>query len=349
MKQRESQDQVLTSNAMDLINTEQKQSEIYSSNMVLVEMLSCYIVNYASGVRHTERSKKKDLEHFLKFLKTIRRVKDVGELTWRDLSTSVIEKFIEDRLRVNESPATVRRRLATIKHFCRTLSETLPEFLNPARSVKPPGVDILRPKSLPDSELAEVIDYTNELRSTELSFKKLRDITLVETFLATGLRADEIRKLRRGQIADCGEWLHDVRTKGRKFRKVYLPEQLRQSLATYLNARSAYLTEQKVPLSGKTDKGLPLFVSAFRANVTELDSYRLSEKSVWRIVKKIAKTHPHKLRHTFATKLLDRTNDIRLVAQALGHSDVRVTMKYTERTDEDIARALEDSKIGLFK
>jgi site-specific recombinase XerD len=49
------------------------------------------------------------------------------------------------------------------------------------------------------------------------------------------------------------------------------------------------------------------------------------------------------MRHTFAHRLLETTNDIRLVAQALGHSDVRVTMKYTERTDEDVARAMEDS------
>jgi site-specific recombinase XerD len=240
------------------INTQLPQAENLSSNMVLPELLACYMLNYASGVRHTERSKKKDLEYLLKFIKSFRRINDVNELTWRDLTPTVIEKFIEERLRLNEAPATVRRRLATVKHFCRTLSESLPEFLNPARSIKQPGIDTLRPNALRDDELAEIVTITRELKQEENSFRSLRDSTLVETFLATGLRADEIRKLRKGQISECGSWLQDVRTKGRKFRKVYLTEQLRHTLKDYLLARSGYLLSHKVPLSGKLDNALPL-------------------------------------------------------------------------------------------
>jgi integrase/recombinase XerD len=50
------------------------------------------------------------------------------------------------------------------------------------------------------------------------------------------------------------------------------------------------------------------------------------------------------LRHTYATNLLDDSRDIRLVAQALGHSDVRITMRYTERGNEEVAEALEKSR-----
>lgn len=53
------------------------------------------------------------------------------------------------------------------------------------------------------------------------------------------------------------------------------------------------------------------------------------------------KLHPHLLRHSFALDLLDSSSDVRLVAQALGHSDVRVTMRYTERRDAEVAEALE--------
>ena len=54
--------------------------------------------------------------------------------------------------------------------------------------------------------------------------------------------------------------------------------------------------------------------------------------------------HPHLLRHSYALELLESSNDVRLVAQALGHSDVRITMRYTERKDEEIAQALEHSR-----
>jgi integrase/recombinase XerC len=56
------------------------------------------------------------------------------------------------------------------------------------------------------------------------------------------------------------------------------------------------------------------------------------------------KLHPHLLRHTYATELLEGSKDIRLVAQALGHSDVRVTMRYTERGNEEVASALEHTR-----
>jgi site-specific recombinase XerD len=53
------------------------------------------------------------------------------------------------------------------------------------------------------------------------------------------------------------------------------------------------------------------------------------------------KLHPHLLRHTYAVDLLEDSKDIRLVAQALGHADVRITMRYTERSNEEVAAARE--------
>ena len=73
----------------------------------------------------------------------------------------------------------------------------------------------------------------------------------------------------------------------------------------------------------------------------------MGAKSVWRAVNELCKEydlHPHLLRHSYALDLLENSNDIRLVAQALGHSDVRITMRYTERSDEEVARALEKSR-----
>jgi len=52
------------------------------------------------------------------------------------------------------------------------------------------------------------------------------------------------------------------------------------------------------------------------------------------------------LRHTYATELLEDSKDIRLVAQALGHSDVRITMRYTERGNEEVAAAVERARKG---
>ena len=314
--------------------------------MSLKELAQSYLFRFAAGARHTERAKRLDLQYLIVFLARYRRTNNPNELTYQDLTHTSIEKFMEDRLRVGESPNTVRRRLATIKHFCRTLAEELTQFLNPVRHVRPPSIDTSRPKAMTESLLAETLEQLSQILEERGDFKSTRDVVLIQVLLATGLRADEVRVLRRAQLSDCFSWLYDVRTKGRKFRKVYVPETIRPNLNRYLEARKQELANAKVPLSGKLDRGLPLFVSTFKSKVTDPDTFRMGEKTIWRIVKRLSHSHPHKLRHTFATNLLNSTNDIRLVAQALGHSDVRVTMKYTERTDEDIASALERSKLG---
>ncbi|MCB0334283.1 MAG: tyrosine-type recombinase/integrase, partial [Bdellovibrionales bacterium] len=73
----------------------------------------------------------------------------------------------------------------------------------------------------------------------------------------------------------------------------------------------------------------------------------MGAKSIWRAINELStetKLHPHLLRHSFAIDLLDNSRDVRLVAQALGHSDVRVTMRYTERGDEALAEAVEAAR-----
>jgi site-specific recombinase XerD len=119
---------------------------------------------------------------------------------------------------------------------------------------------------------------------------------------------------------------------------------MRTSLKDYLTARTHELARFFPKLSPSVDASLPLFISSYGASSADLKSFELSPKSVWRAIRSFSvdtKLHPHLLRHTYATNLLDDSRDIRLVAQALGHSDVRITMRYTERGNEEVAEALE--------
>jgi integrase len=149
------------------------------------------------------------------------------------------------------------------------------------------------------------------------------------------------------QIAPCLTWIKQVRTKGRQFRNVYITEQMRNLLQMYLKARKTELERFFPTLSPQVDGKLPLFISGFKASPADPKSFEMGAKSIWRIIRSFSvdtKLHPHLLRHTFATDLLEVSRDIRLVAQALGHSDVRITMRYTERGDEEVAQALEKAR-----
>ncbi len=306
-----------------------------------------YIRLYAEGVSHTARAKQLDTDKFLLFLKRYRRAQDIDCLKVSDWDFSATQRFVDESLKSGEAPATVSRRLATLKHMGRVLAERLPGFINPAREVRPPKQKQTRPQSISAAEVGAIKECARDRSSQETSFAALRNETLLTLFLDTGLRADELRSIRMSQLEPSLEWIKQVRTKGRQFRKVYITEQMRDSLALYLKARAAELQRFFPNLSAQIDSKLPLFISGFKASTSDPKSFELGAKSIWRIIRSFSvdtKLHPHLLRHTYATELLDVSRDIRLVAQALGHSDVRVTMRYTERGDEEVAQALEKAR-----
>lgn len=318
------------------------------AGLPLATVISEYLRFYAEGTGHTARAKRLDTDKFLSFLVRHRRVARVEDLTVRDWDFSACQRFVDESLK-NEAPATVARRLATLKHIGRTLAERIPGFVNPVREVKPPRVQNSRPQSLSSAEVTEIRDHTQQRTTKGGTFSAQRNRFLLEFMLDTGLRADEVRTLKRSQIDDKFEWIREVKTKGRRFRDVYISSQMRLALQEYLALRGTALARFFKNLTSATDGKLPLFVSMHSADPQKPHTFQMSPKSVWRAVRGCSvdtKLHPHLLRHTFAVDLLEDSKDIRLVAQALGHSDVRVTMRYTERGKEQVAEALEKARRG---
>jgi len=310
-------------------------------------VVESYLRFYAAGSHHTARAKQIDLGHFLSFLAVHRRKKDQTELLVSDWDHSAVQRFVDDRLAHGESPATVSRRLATLKHMGRTISENIAGFINPAKEIKPPKVQVLRPKSLNFEEIQKILKAADDRISGRNSFVRRRNRMIVLLLIDTGLRADEVRMLKRSQIDETLEWITSVRTKSRRFRNVYITSDIRAELRDYIERRSEHLRRWCGALTKKLDDQSPLFVSTVRADPANPESLLMGNKSVWRAVNELSSgtpLHPHLLRHSFASDLLESSNDIRLVAQALGHSDVRVTMRYTERADRDVALALERAR-----
>lgn len=321
--------------------------------MPLANVISSYAEYYASGDSHTARAKRNDLKLFLEFLTSQNSSKKQSQLLVRDWNHSAVQQFLEHCLKQSQAPATVRRRLATLKHMGRTLAEKVPGFVNPAREVKSPKLATLKPKALSPDEIASIYEKINRYVADKPSFVRSRNRLLFIMLLETGLRAEEIRTLKLAQFDAKFEWLKDVRTKGRRFRNVYINSSFRAMLLDYLEHRNLELRriigERHLQ---KHHSQLPLFVSSYGANLEDPASFAMGAKSVWRAIKTFStatKLHPHLLRHSFAVDLLNSSNDIRLVAQALGHSDVRVTMRYTERDDEQVALAMEHSKASKVK
>lgn len=306
-----------------------------------------YVTLYAAGTGHTARAKHLDCDKFLDFLRRLKRTKEIEQLLVKDWDFSATQRFVDECLRQGEAPATVARRLATLKHMGRILAERLPGFINPAREVKPPRQQATRPKSIAGDEVKSIKESAESALSEKPSFARVRNNTLLKLLLDTGLRAEEVRLLKMSQLDQSLEWIRQVRTKGRRFRDVYVTSQMREDLKSYLSARTLELARVFPTLTRTQDAKLPLFISLYRSSISDPKSLEMGAKSVWRAIRSYSvntKLHPHLLRHTYATELLEDSRDIRLVAQALGHSDVRVTMRYTERGNEEVAEALERTR-----
>lgn len=169
----------------------------------------------------------------------------------------------------------------------------------------------------------------------------LRDRAMLRMLFSTGMRVSELCSLDRNKI-DLKRGELSVMGKGRKIRLVFLSEDARGHIATYLDARpdvdeALFI---RIPKNGKFSKE------------TEL---RLTPRSVQRIVKKYATkagimgkhVSPHTLRHSYATDLLRNGADIRSVQAMLGHANVTTTQIYTHVTDtklREIHKRFHDKK-----
>ena len=158
---------------------------------------------------------------------------------------------------------------------------------------------------------------------------KGRDAVLLAVLLHAGLRASEVADLKQEDVHVGRGQQHLVVQKGKggKRRTVIIGKVLKAMLGEYL----AWL-----PASGWSHgPQKPLFASSRGGH--------LDRTAVWRIWRKVCKTHrAHDARHTFATELYRRTKDIRLVQKQLGHSSITTTMVYTAVADEDTEKAMDD-------
>ncbi|HMO02623.1 MAG TPA: tyrosine-type recombinase/integrase [Oligoflexia bacterium] len=310
------------------------------------QILDFYMANYAAGETHTARAKQRDLELFIDFLSKNQSEK-AATLSLSCWTQANVRSFIEERLRLGEAPTSASRRLATLKHLGRIAAEHFSNVTNAARDVKNPTSPITKPKGLRDEQIGKISEKTEQTISERKNFKSFRDRAIFNLMIETGLRADEARLLRMSQLDPNLGWIRKVRTKGGKYRNVYVNSKLRLIIKDYLEKRTEELRRAFGNIPASIDKTLPVFISLYSAKLERPASLLMGAKTFYQVIRSLAddfKLHPHLLRHSFALNLLDSSKDLRLVSQALGHSDVKITMRYTERRDEEVAEAIEKTK-----
>jgi len=212
------------------------------------------------------------------------------------------------------APATVARKLAALRAFFETLREHGEIEANPADLLAAPKRAATLPSVLAPEEISRLLDRIPA--STPL---ELRDRALFEIAYSSGLRAEELVSLDLTSVNFDAEELR-VEGKGAKTRFVPAGEPALQAVARYLErARAALVHEPGEPALFLSKSGRRLSTSDIRRRL-----------HVWaRHAAVHGDVHPHALRHSFATHLLEGGADLRSIQELLGHASVSTTQIYT--------------------
>ena len=274
----------------------------------------------------------KETDAFIRFLATERGLSDAYQLSvrqsldalagWlktrglplREVGTDELAAFLTDRRQHGLSAASLRIATVHLKVFFRWLAGRGLLEMDPAEPLLAPRPDQTLPETFHATEIAKLLE---SIAPTAPLGR--RDRAILEMFYAAGLRLSELCRLRLEQV-DFDEGFLRVTGKGNKTRVTRFGGKAREAL-------DDYLANERGNLVGKRT-GSHVFLS--------VRGGPLSPDRVRQIVKERAKMagidraiHPHLLRHSFATHLLEGGADLRVIQELLGHADISTTQIYT--------------------
>ncbi|WP_333713836.1 site-specific tyrosine recombinase XerD [Yoonia sp.] len=242
-----------------------------------------------------------------------------------DACRSDVEDYLIDCETQGLAKSTRARRLSAIKQLYRFAFDEGWRADNPAVQIKGPGRAQRLPKTLSIAEVDRLLDAARASPK-----ETLRNTCLMELLYATGMRVTELVSLPVAAARGDPRMLL-VRGKGGKERLVPLSPPARQALASYLAERDA--AEETARKAGKPPSRF-LFPSHGKAgHLTRHRFFGLIKDFALRGGVPPSKVTPHRLRHAFATHLLEGGADLRAIQTMLGHADVATTEIYTHVVD----------------
>lgn len=250
---------------------------------------------------------------------------DQNKLDWSRLKQAEIRSYTAQRHRQGLSGKSLQRRLAALRSFFRFLNREGISRQNPALGVRAPKVKRKLPATLDVDQLGQLLELPG---TTPLD---LRDQAMMELLYSSGLRLAELVSMDIQSI-DLEDAMLEVTGKGNKTRRLPVGRKALQAIKQWLKMRG------ELAKAGET----ALFVSqrggrlSARAVQSRL-ALRAREQGSPRHV------HPHLLRHSFASHLLESSGDLRAVQELLGHADISTTQIYTHLDFQRLAEVYDQA------
>ena len=233
------------------------------------------------------------------------------------LQAEQLRAFVAAEHRRGLSPKSLQRRLSACRSYFQWLLKNGRIALNPAAAIRAPKAPRKLPQVLDADEASRLVEVPTDVKLG------LRDRALLELFYSSGLRLSELCALRWRDL-DLGNGLVTVLGKGSKQRSVPVGSHARAALDAWRDETKAANDAPVFPGRG----GAPISQRAVQIRIRQLAQRQGMFKHV----------HPHMLRHSFASHVLESSGDLRGVQELLGHADIATTQIYTHLDFQHLAK-----------
>jgi integrase/recombinase XerC len=278
---------------------------------------------------HTLRNYSSDLQQFLNFLTHTPEGDLRAEPDLAQIDHLTIREFLGMLYQKHNGKSSVARKLATLRSFMKYLAAQGAIPNNPAKNVASPKPEKLLPDFLTPDSVHEVLEA--RFADTDLG---VSNQAILELFYATGIRVSELVGLDMDDLDLEGGFIRVV-GKGRKERMVPFGRKAAGALQSYLDLR--HEISAKALKAGKPQAGDPVFLNFRGRRLTTRGVALIVDRHMVSLAQKL-QVHPHTLRHTFATHMLNAGADLRSIQELLGHESLSTTQKYTHISTEQLVR-----------
>ena len=293
----------------------------------LIEMFLDAMVAMRAASANTLAAYRRDLADTSKLLRTVKT--SLVDCNPDDLR-QVILLWYQGGL----SARSVARRLSALRQFMGWAVDDQIRTNNPCRWIDNPSLPALLPKSLSEDEVGKLLTAADAMQPPAVS---LRLVAMLEILYATGLRVSELVQLQVSQFRRRPDSIFVVGKGGRE-RLVPLGLAAKRAAADWLLLRDA-------------TSGYVLSEYMFPSESANADGGAMTRQQFSRLLKTIAiaaqidprRVTPHKIRHSFATHMLNRGADLRSLQIMLGHADIATTQIYTSSRPDRLAGLVSDA------
>lgn len=278
-----------------------------------------YLLNVRRYSSNTVSSYSFDICDFTKFIRSLGKI-------FKDIKVDDVKSWILDLTERQIGKRSIKRKMSSLKSFYAWMYLQKKVDSDPFEYVRSPKATHALPDFFSEKEIDSLL-AANEKRTDKL---KDRDQALLMLMFASGLRASEVVNLTFNQV-DFDNRIMKVSGKGNKDRLVPFTNAAKEAMLNYINGLRKDLLKEDTKYIFLNSQGNKMTVRGLEYILDEIEA----KTGLY------GKIHPHMLRHSFATKMLNRGADLRTIQELLGHSSIETTSIYTHVAYENMKETYE--------